>query len=136
MDSLTPEQRSERMSRVRGKNTKPELVVRSLVHGLGYRFRLHRRDLPGCPDLVFPARRKVICVHGCFWHQHSDPNCKLARMPKSRLEFWGGKLSANRERDMSKMAELKALGWDALVIWECEIKDKDALASRVREFLG
>lgn len=136
MDTLTPEQRSERMSRVRGKNTKPELVVRRLVHGLGYRFRLHRRDLPGCPDLVFPARKKVIWVHGCFWHQHPDQNCKLARMPKSRLQFWAAKLSANRERDTVKMAELIALRWDALVIWECEIKDMDTLTARVREFLG
>lgn len=136
MDTLTPEQRSERMSRVRGKDTKPELVVRRLVHGLGYRFRLHRRDLPGSPDLVFPGRRKVIWVHGCFWHQHPDPNCKLARMPKSRLEFWEAKLSANRERDAVKMAELTALGWDALVVWECEIKDKGVLAARLKEFLG
>lgn len=136
MDTLTPEQRSKRMSRVRGKNTKPELVVRRLVHGLGYRFRLHRRDLPGCPDLVFPARKKVIWVHGCFWHQHPDQNCKLARMPKSRLQFWAAKLSANRERDTVKMAELIALRWDALVIWECEIKDMDTLTARVREFLG
>lgn len=136
MDTLTPEQRSERMSRVRGKDTKPELVVRRLVHGLGYRFRLHRRDLPGSPDLVFPGRRKVIWVHGCFWHQHPDPNCKLARMPKSRLEFWETKLSANRERDAVKMAELAALGWDALVVWECEIKDKGILAARLKEFLG
>lgn len=136
MDTLTPEQRSERMSRVRGKDTKPELVVRRLVHGLGYRFRLHRRDLPGSPDLVFPGRRKVIWVHGCFWHQHPDPNCKLARMPKSRLEFWETKLSANCERDAVKMAELAALGWDALVVWECEIKDKGILAARLKEFLG
>lgn len=136
MDTLTPEQRSERMSRVRGKDTKPELVVRRLVHVLGYRFRLHRRDLPGSPDLVFPGRRKVIWVHGCFWHQHPDPNCKLARMPKSRLEFWEAKLSANRERDAVKMAELTALGWDALVVWECEIKDKGVLAARLKEFLG
>lgn len=136
MDTLTPEQRSERMSRVRGKDTKPELVVRRLVHGLGYRFRLHRRDLPGSPDLVFPGRRKVIWVHGCFWHQHPDPNCKLARMPKSRLEFWEAKLSANRERDAVKMTELTALGWDALVVWECEIKDRGVLAARLKEFLG
>lgn len=88
MDSLTPEQRSERMARVRAKGTGPELAVRRMVHGLGYRFRLHRRSLPGAPDLVFAGRHRVMFVHGCFWHRHPDPHCKLARMPKSRQEFW------------------------------------------------
>ena len=94
-DTLTPEQRSERMRRVRSKDTKPEILVRQIVHRLGFRFRLHRRDLPGIPDLVFPQRRKVIFVHGCFWHRHQDQSCPLARLPKSRLEFWRPKLEAN-----------------------------------------
>lgn len=100
MDTLTREERSERMSRVRSKNTVPELAVRRLVHALGYRFRLHRRDLPGTPDLAFPGHHKAIFVHGCFWHRHPDPDCKLARMPKSRQEFWKLKLEGNRARDL------------------------------------
>ena len=104
MDTLSKAQRSERMSRVRGKDTKPELLVRRLVHGMGYRYRLHRRDLPGTPDLVFPGRRKVIFVHGCFWHRHPDPACKLARLPKSRTDFWLPKLEGNRARDIENAA--------------------------------
>ncbi len=135
MDTLTPQQRSERMSRVRGRNTKPELVVRRIAHGLGYRFRLHRRELPGAPDLVFPSRRKVIFVHGCFWHRHPDPACKLARMPKSRLDFWVTKLENNRNRDEQNVVRLHDLGWETLVIWECQIRDRESLRVRIREFL-
>ncbi|MCG3132810.1 MAG: Very short patch repair protein [Phycisphaerae bacterium] len=133
MDTLSPEQRSERMSRVRSKDTKPELVVRRLVHGAGYRYRLHRRELPGCPDLVFPARRKVIFVHGCFWHRHADcPNCRL---PKSRLDFWEPKLKANHDRDRRNERLLRKGGWSVLVVWECEVRERDALARRVRAFM-
>lgn len=132
MDTLTPEQRSERMSRIRCKDSKAELLVRRLTHGMGYRYRLHARDLPGKPDLVFRSRRKVIFVHGCFWHGH---DCKLGRMPKSRLEFWGNKIASNRERDSRVLAELAAQGWRALVIWECQIGDGESLATRVKEFL-
>ncbi|KAB2958565.1 MAG: DNA mismatch endonuclease Vsr [Candidatus Methylomirabilis oxygeniifera] len=133
MDTLSPEQRSERMSRVRSKDTKPELVVRRLVHGAGYRYRLHRRELPGCPDLVFPARRKVIFVHGCFWHRHARcPNCRL---PKSRLDFWEPKLKANRDRDRRNERLLRKGGWSVLVVWECEVRERDALAHRVRAFM-
>lgn len=135
MDTLSKAQRSERMSRVRGKDTKPELLVRRLVHGMGYRYRLHRRDLPGTPDLVFPGRRKVIFVHGCFWHRHPDPACKLARLPKSRREFWLPKLEGNRARDIENMARLEDLGWEAMTIWECQLRDRDALEARVRRFL-
>lgn len=135
-DTLTPAERSERMSRIRGKDTKPEMAVRRLVHGMGYRYRLHRRDLPGIPDLVFPARKKVIFIHGCFWHRHPDPACKLARLPKSRLEFWKPKLEANRRRDLEKQARLRALGWDILVVWECEIGHKEQLENKIRSFLG
>lgn len=133
-DTLTPNQRSERMSRVRGKDTKPELIVRRLVHGLGYRYRLHRRDLPGQPDLVFPSRRKVLFVHGCFWHRHEG--CPLTRWPKSRLEFWKPKLEGNRIRDQANQAKLADLGWDYLVVWECDLKDMDRLANKIVKFLG
>lgn len=136
MDTLTPKQRSERMSRVRGRDTKPEMIVRRLVHGMGYRYRLHRADVPGKPDLVFPSRRKVIFVHGCFWHRHDDPECRLARLPKSRLDFWGPKLERNRKRDADNLSRLAKMGWQSLVIWECQLKDREALEARIREFLG
>lgn len=136
MDILTPEQRSKRMSRVRGRDTKPEMLVRRLAHGMGYRYRLHRRDLPGSPDLVFPSRQKVIFVHGCFWHRHLDPDCKLARLPKSKLDFWGPKLETNRERDERNLALLAELGWDVLIIWECQTKNREELKARIGEFLG
>ena len=135
-DTLTPKQRSERMSRIRGKDTKVEMTVRRLVHSLGYRYRLHRRDLPGKPDMVFPGRHKVIFVHGCFWHRHPDPNCSLARLPKSRLDFWVPKLSGNRERDLRNQARLTALNWEYLVVWECQLKDREVLAARIKEFLN
>ena len=107
--------------------------MRRLVHGLGYRYRLHRRDLPGHPDLVFPGRRKVILVHGCFWHQHG---CPIYRYPKSRLDFWVPKLERNVERDRSNQARLRELGWDILVVWECQAKRKDTtkLAARLCDF--
>jgi DNA mismatch endonuclease, patch repair protein len=133
VDTVSKERRSQIMARVRGKDTSPELRVRSLVHRLGYRFRLHRRDLPGRPDLVFPARKKVIFVHGCFWHRHQ--NCPANRTPKSRVEFWTAKLDGNAARDARKMSELKDMGWDALVIWECEV-DRIDLPKRIRTFLG
>ena len=134
MDTLTALQRSERMGRIRGKNTKPELLVRRLAHRLGYRYQLHRKDLPGTPDLVFPARRKVIFVHGCFWHQHA--NCATWRVPKSKQDFWVPKLNQNVARDLGHQAKLKEIGWDVLVIWECEIKDPGKITQRLREFLG
>lgn len=121
------------MSRVREKNTSPELKVRSLVHRLGYRFRLHRKDLPGKPDLVFPSRKKIIFVHGCFWHGHDCARGK--REPKSNTEYWVEKIRRNTERDARHWSELKSLGWDALVVWECELKDAEALSSRLTSFL-
>ncbi len=133
MDSLTPEERSEIMARVRSKNSRPELFVRKLVFALGYRYRLHARELPGCPDLVFRPRRKVIFVHGCFWHRHN--NCALARMPKSRLEFWEPKLKGNKTRDEKSKRALAREGWKVLNIWECEIKDAERLEYRIRRFL-
>lgn len=122
------------MSRIRNRDTGPEMAVRRIVHGMGYRYRLHRRDVPGTPDLVFGPRRKVIFVHGCFWHRHE--NCRLARLPKSRLDFWEPKLEANRIRDERNQYELSRKDWDVLVIWECEIEQESQLRQRIREFLG
>lgn len=134
MDTLTKEQRSERMSRIRGSDTKPELLVRKALHALGYRYRLHDKKLPGKPDLSFPGRRKVIFVHGCFWHMHEG--CLLARMPKSRLDFWRPKLEGNRARDAGKLEQLRVLGWDVMVVWECELSDMDLLLMRLEAFLN
>ena len=123
------------MANIRSKGMKPELIVRRLTHSMGYRYRLHRKDLPGKPDLVFPARRKVIFVHGCFWHQHADPACKIARRPKSNLDYWLPKLQRNVERDAEHRDRLSALGWQVLVIWECEVKIAAGLLERIVEFL-
>lgn len=133
VDNLTPAERSKRMRRIEAKNTKPELMVRSLVHKLGYRYVIHDRRLPGSPDMVFPARRKVIFVHGCFWHRHS--RCRLARLPKSNLDFWFTKLEANRLRDRRQLAALRNLGWRPLVVWECQLADPGRLAARLTAFL-
>ena len=135
MDILTPKQRSERMRRVRQKNTAPELIVRRMLHRMGYRYRLHRRDLPGSPDIVFPTRRKIIFVHGCFWHGHADPECKLSTVPKTRVKFWKEKLAMNRRRDQKKINELKVIGWTGLVVWQCQIKHRENLSSRLSSFL-
>ena len=132
-DRFTPEQRSVLMSRIRGRDTRPELSVRRQVHGMGYRYRLYRRDLPGRPDLVFPGRRKVIFVHGCFWHQH---DCLRAGRPSSNRTFWDAKLDRNVARDRENVEALEGLGWSVLVIWECEVRDRDRLAERVSAFLG
>lgn len=123
------------MARVRSKNMRPELIVRRLVFALGYRYRLHARNLPGCPDLVFRPRRKVIFVHGCFWHRHPNPNCALARLPKSRLDFWKPKLEENYKRDEKNKKTLHMEGWKVLTIWECELKDTGRLKVRIRRFL-
>ena len=121
------------MARVRSVDTKPEMFVRKLIHGMGYRYRLHCRDLPGKPDLVFRSRKAIIFVHGCFWHRHEM--CSLARMPKSRVEFWSAKLEGNRLRDARKIAALQASGWRVLIVWECQLKLKEQLAERLRQFL-
>lgn len=136
VDTLSPEQRSERMSRVRAKDTRPELKVRRLVHRMGYRYRLHGRQLPGKPDLVFPGRRAIIFVHGCFWHRHPDPNCRLARRPKSRMDFWGPKLDANRARDERNRTALASAGWRVLEVWECQLSESEKLEGVIRDFLG
>jgi DNA mismatch endonuclease (patch repair protein) len=135
-DTLTSEQRSKRMSLVKNKNTKPELIVRRLIHGLGFRYRLHGKGLPGKPDLVFASRRKVIFVHGCFWHRHPDFGCPFARLPKSRLDFWLPKLTRNKEHDDQVQAQLRQLGWESLVVWECQLRDMEMLTSTISEFLN
>ncbi|BDA85504.1 very short patch repair endonuclease [Aureimonas sp. SA4125] len=134
-DTVDPA-RSRQMALVRGKDTKPEMAVRRLAHALGYRFRLHRKDLPGRPDLVFPSRRAAVLVHGCFWHRHDDQECRLARLPKSRPEFWIPKLEGNRQRDFRNVAALEAAGWRVLMVWECQLRDTAALADRLKDFLG
>ena len=133
MDNLSLPERSEIMARVRSKNSRPELVVRKLVFSLGYRYRLHAKDLPGHPDLVFRKRRKVIFVHGCFWHRHAA--CALARLPKSRLDFWEPKLEGNKQRDQRNRRALNSEGWKVLTIWECQLKKTERLESTVRRFL-
>lgn len=135
MDSLSPRERSERMSRVRSRDTKPELLVRKTVHAMGYRYRLHKAGLPGKPDLVFASRRKVIFIHGCFWHRHPDPDCKLARLPKSRHDFWLPKLEGNRARDERVAQALADQGWQVLEIWECQCKRGEHLENMIRGFL-
>lgn len=132
-DTLSSKERSKRMSLVRAKDTKPELRVRRLVYSLGYRYRLHGAGLPGKPDMVFKGRRKVIFIHGCFWHRHEG--CALARLPKSRLDFWVPKLEGNKDRDIRNQKKLSAMGWKFLVIWECEINDTGKLQKRISEFL-
>lgn len=132
-DLFPPAQRSWIMRQVRSQHTKPELLVRSLVHRLGYRFRLYRRELPGAPDLVFPARAKVIFVHGCFWHGHS---CKRgARLPKANAAYWREKITRNRKRDQRHQRQLRQLGWSALVLWECQLREQQKLVHRLRHFL-
>ncbi len=123
------------MARVRGRDTKPEMIVRRLLHRMGYRYRLHRKDLPGRPDIVFGKRRKVIFVHGCFWHRHDDPACRLARLPKSRLEFWEPKLAANAERDARHQQALRKAGWGILVVWECQLRHSEQLENILKQFL-
>tara|TARA_B100000575_G_scaffold77134_1_gene60314 strand:- start:36 stop:455 length:420 start_codon:yes stop_codon:yes gene_type:complete len=123
------EQRSRNMSAIKSKNTKPEITVRKLLHSMGYRFRLHKKDLPGSPDIVLPKYKTVIFVHGCFWHRHQ--NCKYASTPKTRQEFWGVKFRENINRDKLNQENLSSKGWKIIVVWECEINDKDFDLSRL-----
>lgn len=133
-DVLTPEQRSRCMAAIRGKDTTPELAVRRMVTALGARYRLHERSLPGVPDLVFRSRRKVILVHGCFWHRHE---CPLGRVtPKTREAFWSSKLEGNKARDARNLKALRSAGWRVLVVWECELRHPSRVASRIQRFLS
>lgn len=133
MDTLSPIERSARMSLIKGKNSRPEMKIRKLVYSLGYRYRLHVKTIPGSPDLVFRGKKKIIFVHGCFWHRHES--CHLARVPKTRPEFWIPKLEKNRQRDAAILQKLSADGWKVLVIWECQIKHKDELILSIKDFL-
>ena len=128
-DVFTPEERSAVMRRVKGRNTAPELKVRRLLWRLGGRYRLHRKDLPGHPDIVLPGRRLAIFVHGCFWHGHDCP--RGARMPKANADYWAAKIARNRARDVRTLAAYPAMGWRALVVYECELKDRASLAARL-----
>lgn len=135
MDNLTKDERSEIMSRVKSRNTRPELAVRKLIWAMGIRYRLEGRDLPGKPDIVFRRLRKVIFIHGCYWHRHEG--CPNTRTPKSRVNFWTQKFETNRQRDEEHYRELKAMGWQFLIIWECEIKPRkmDELSKKISEFI-
>ena len=124
--------RSQIMRSVRSKDTKPEKLVRSIVHSMGYRYRLHRRDLPGKPDLAFISARKAVFVNGCFWHGHA---CAKGRLPKTNVEFWGPKIEANKIRDEKNLRALSQMGWRTLTLWECELSDKNGLRRRIRDFL-
>lgn len=135
MDKINSERRSENMRRIKSKNTKPELQVRKLVYNLGYRYRLHSKKLPGNPDIVFPRRKKTIFVHGCFWHQHNDRSCKYSHIPQSKQQYWLPKLEKNKQRDHLNQKYLEELGWDFLIIWECQIDDSDSLIASIHTFL-
>lgn len=134
-DRISPKQRSRNMSRIKSQGMKPEMAVRKMVHGMGYRYRLHRTDLPGKPDLVFGPKRKIIFVHGCFWHQHDDIDCRRSHAPKSNKNYWSPKLAKNVARDRNSIQTLEELGWTVLVVWECEIDDLEKLKSRLFNFL-
>jgi DNA mismatch endonuclease (patch repair protein) len=134
-DKLTPERRSDNMRKIRATNTSPEMLVRRLVHSMGFRYRLHVADLPGTPDLVFPRLNKIIEVRGCFWHQHGNGKCIDSHIPKSRLDYWFPKLERNIQRDRANQQTLRKLGWKALVIWECETANPK-LKKRLEKFLA
>lgn len=133
MDNLSQIERSEIMARVRSRDTRPEMLVRGLIFALGYRYRLHAKDLPGRPDIVFRRLRKVIFIHGCFWHRH--PDCSLARLPKSKPDFWIPKLEGNRKRDEKNSRDLRRRGWAVMTIWECQLVNTERLSGRIRRFL-
>lgn len=133
-DILTKEKRSWNMSRIRSEDTKPEIAVRQVLHGMGYRFRLHNQNLPGKPDIILPKHKTVIFVHGCFWHRHLG--CKYAYNPKSRVEFWRKKFEANVKRDKAVTKELSQLGWKQIVLWECRIKNKDQITKKLKSLIG
>ncbi|MFW0753186.1 very short patch repair endonuclease [Pseudomonas sp. H11T01] len=134
MDTLAPARRSWLMSRIKAKNTKPEIKVRQLIYALGYRYRLHVKKLPGCPDIVFSGKKKVIFVNGCYWHGHL--NCRYAKLPKTNIEFWSDKFIRNRERDKRNVAALEAQGWQVSIIWQCEIRAPELLIEKIKSFLS
>jgi DNA mismatch endonuclease Vsr len=130
-----PPARRRNLAAVAGKDTTPELRVRRMLHRMGYRFRLHRRDLPGTPDIVLAGRKKIVEVRGCFWHRHPDPTCRNAVLPKVRADWWAVKLAGNVARDQRNLAALRDAGWSVLELWECELKDAAAIEARLRSFL-
>lgn len=134
VDHVDSAKRSLIMAAVHSKHTKPEVVVRKIVYGLGYRYRLHAKNLPGRPDLVFPGKRKAIFVHGCFWHRHTG--CRYATSPKTRVQFWESKFQTNVDRDRRNVSDLESLGWKVLTVWQCELKKLGTLTERLNEFLG
>lgn len=134
MDSISPSRRSDNMSRIKSSNTQPEMQVRRFLHRLGYRYALHKRDLPGVPDLVFPSRKKVVFIHGCFWHQHKG--CVDGRIPKSRISYWKLKLQRNVERDRRNISKLRRDGWKVMLVWECGVNKADTISKRLIRFLG
>ena len=135
-DKLSKERRSANMRAIRSKDTKPEIIVRRALFARGYRYRLHAKDLPGKPDIVFRGRRKVIFVHGCFWHLHPDPHCVDSRIPKTRTEYWTQKLRRNVDRDHNHIETLEAAGWTVLVIWACETKTIEDLNQKLSDFMS
>lgn len=132
MDTIDPARRSQLMSRIRSKDTKPEIAVRQILHRLGYRFRLHRKDLPGRPDIVLPRHRKIVLVHGCFWHGHT---CRLASKPKSNEGYWTDKIAKNKERDARNLTALEEAGWTVLELWECDVRKLEGLEDRLAAFM-
>ena len=137
MDIMSSEQRSKVMKTVRNKNTKPELRVRSLLHRMGFRFRLHRKDMPGCPDIVLPRYKKIILVNGCFWHGHGHERCsRNLRNPQNNADFWRKKLEGNKRRDAINLMRLRISGWKVLVVWECELKDMKAVGRKIEGFMN
>ncbi len=133
IDTRTKEKRSEIMSKVRSKNTTPEILVRRLIFSMGYRYRLYVKKLPGKPDIVMASRRKIIDVRGCFWHGHEG--CKYGRLPKSRQDFWLAKIAHNRMRDLENLHRLEGGGWSVLIVWQCELKDLTFLRTKLYEFI-
>ena len=134
MGALTTKQRRETMRRVKSENTKPEMAIRRLVHRMGYRYRLHRKDLPGKPDMVFPGKKKIIFIHGCFWHGH---NCRAGRnKPRTNTDYWIPKIEKNVKRDKKNFEKLKECGWDVMVVWECEIHDLKMTGEKIKDFLS
>lgn len=136
VDNISKKERSRVMSLVKQKDTGPEIAVRSFLHRRGFRYRLHDKRLPGKPDMVFPKYKCVLFIHGCFWHGHHDPNCKLARTPKSNIKFWKEKVVSNQKRDERNISKLKKMGWRVLLVWECQIRETRVLETLVQKIIS
>ena len=134
-DNLSRADRAKCMSRIRSRDTKPELIVRSMLHSEGFRYRLHRRGMPGCPDIILARYRVAVFIHGCFWHWHPDPNCPIASLPKSNVDYWLPKLTRTRNRDLENISQLEKEGWRVSVIWECQLADREKVLRDFRKLL-